>query len=145
MHKQFVTPTHTLHSISSVSSKSDLSTSFIVAVPYAIGNVILDQNLTQWGQDEIDNISQTTFSDVFSSMKMFEFRLTFHLSLFVQVQLTILVPIMSWCRPGDKPLSEPMMVSYRCIYASFGLNELMIWMYHNIYCLWQRVSCQFWA
>ena len=31
--------------------------------------------LTYWGRDEMDNISQTTFSNVFSSMKMFEFRL----------------------------------------------------------------------
>ena len=30
---------------------------------------------------------------------------------------------MAWRRPGDKPLSEPMI--YRRIYASFGLNKLM--------------------
>ena len=38
-----------------------------------------------------------------------------------------LVQIMAWRRPGDKPLSEPMMVrylDYRRIYASLGLNEL---------------------
>ena len=34
-----------------------------------------------------------------------------------------LVQIMAWCRPGDKPLSEPVIVS-RCSYASLGLNEL---------------------
>ena len=34
-----------------------------------------------------------------------------------------LVQLMAWRRPGDKPLSEPMMVSYRRIYASLGLNE----------------------
>ena len=34
-----------------------------------------------------------------------------------------LVQIMAWRRPGDKPLSEPMMV-FRRIYASLGLNEL---------------------
>ena len=33
-----------------------------------------------------------------------------------------LVQIMAWRRPGDKPLSEPMIV-HLCIYASFGLNE----------------------
>ena len=32
-----------------------------------------------------------------------------------------LVQIMAWCRSGDKPLSEPMMVS---LLASLGLNEL---------------------
>ena len=31
---------------------------------------------------------------------------------------------MGWRRPGDKPLSAPMMVSLWRIYASLGLNEL---------------------
>ena len=44
---------------------------------------------THWGRNEINNISQTTFSNVFSSMKMYEFQLTFHGSLFLGVQLTI--------------------------------------------------------
>ena len=35
-----------------------------------------------------------------------------------------LVQIMAWRRPGDKPLSEPMMLVYWLIYASLGLNEL---------------------
>ena len=35
-----------------------------------------------------------------------------------------LVQIMAWRRSGDKPLSEPMMLVYRRIYASLGLNEL---------------------
>ena len=34
-----------------------------------------------------------------------------------------LVQIMAWRRPGDKPLSEPM-IDYRRIYASLGLNKL---------------------
>ena len=32
---------------------------------------------------------------------------------------------MAWRRPGDKPLSEPMMVNYWRKYASLGLNELI--------------------
>ena len=47
------------------------------------------QGLTHWGRNEIDAISQTTFSNAFSCMKMFEFRLKFHWSLFLRVQLTI--------------------------------------------------------
>ena len=36
-----------------------------------------------------------------------------------------LVEIMAWPRPGDKPLSEPMLVSLPThLYASLGLNEL---------------------
>ena len=37
-----------------------------------------------------------------------------------------LVQIMAWRRRGDKPLSEPMMLVYRRIYASLGLNELKV-------------------
>ena len=41
---------------------------------------------THWGRDEMNNISQTAFSNAFSSMKMFEFRSKFHWSLFPRVQ-----------------------------------------------------------
>ena len=47
------------------------------------------QPLTHWGWDKMDAISQTTTSNAFSWMKMFEFRLNFHWSLFLRVQLTI--------------------------------------------------------
>ena len=66
--------------------------------------------LRHW--DKMDTISQMTFSNAFSWKKMFEYRLKFQWSLFLRVQLTIsqaLVQIMAWRRPGDKPLSEPMM------------------------------------
>ena len=43
--------------------------------------------LTHWGRDKMDAISQTTFSCAFSWMKMYEFRLKFHWSLFPGVQL----------------------------------------------------------
>ena len=42
-----------------------------------------------WGCDEMNNISQRTFSNIFSSVKLFEFWLTFHWNLFLRVQLTI--------------------------------------------------------
>ena len=45
--------------------------------------------LTHWGRDKMDAISQTTFSNAFSWMKMFEYRLRFDLSLFLRVELTI--------------------------------------------------------
>ena len=87
--------------------------------------------LTHWGRDQIDAISQTTFSSAFSRNEMNEFRLGFHWSLFLRFELTTFqhwyVQIMAWCRPGDKSLSEPMMVSLLTwrIYASLGLNELI--------------------
>ena len=59
-------------------------------------------------------ISQMTCWNTFSWMKIFAFRLKFHWSLFLRVQMNnipALVQIMAWRRPGDKPLSEPMMVS----------------------------------
>ena len=43
-----------------------------------------------------------------------EFRLKFHGILFLGGQINnipALVQIMAWCRPGDKPLPKPMMVS----------------------------------
>ena len=55
-----------------------------------------------------------TFPNGFPWMKMFEFPFNFHRSLFLRVLLTIfsaLVKIMAWCRPGNRPLSETMLVS----------------------------------
>ena len=69
--------------------------------------------LTHWGRDKMAAIFQTSFSNRFSWMKMYQFRLIFHWTLFLRVQLTnipALVQIMAWRRPGDKPLSEPMLV-----------------------------------
>ena len=72
--------------------------------------------LTHWGRDKIDAISQTTISNTFSWMKMLECRLKFHWSVFLRVgpinNILSLVQIMAWRRPGDKPLSEPMMVRF---------------------------------
>ena len=68
--------------------------------------------LTHWGRNKMAAIFQTTFSNAFSWMKMFRFRLLWR--LFQRVQLTIfpsLVQVMAWRRPGDKPLSEQTMVS----------------------------------
>ena len=49
----------------------------------------LKQCLSHWGWDKMDAISQTTFSSAFSWMRMYEFRLKFHWSLFLKVQLTV--------------------------------------------------------
>ena len=49
----------------------------------------LIEGLTHWGWDKMDAIFQTTFSNAFSWMKIYEFRLSFHWSLFLSVQLTI--------------------------------------------------------
>ena len=75
----------------------------------------------------MDAISQTTFSSAFSWMKMFEFRLKFHWSLFNNIPA--LVQIMALRRPGDKPLSEPMMVrlpTHICVTRPQWVNSLAI-------------------
>ena len=55
--------------------------------PLALGRY--DSNLTQWGRDKMADIFQTTISNAFSWMKMYEFWLRFHWTLFPRVRLTI--------------------------------------------------------
>ena len=62
----------------------------------------------------MDAISQTMFPNVFSWMKMFEFRLNISLKFVPKGPINnipAMVQRMAWRRPGGKPLSEPMMVS----------------------------------
>ena len=86
--------------------------------------------LTHWGRDQIDDISQTTFSSAFSWMKMFQLRLKFHWSLFPRVQLAI---IQHWFRKWlgavqatSHYLNQWWSVYWR-IYASLGLAQLFQW------------------
>ena len=51
--------------------------------------IVSPAGLTHWGRDKMDAISQTPFSSAFSWMKISEFRLKVHWSLFPRVQLTI--------------------------------------------------------
>ena len=83
-------------------------------------NILNIIKLAHWSQDKMATIFQTTLSNAFSWMKILEFRLKFPWSLFVGSKLVpkslisdipALVQIMAWCGPGNKPLSEPMMVS----------------------------------
>ena len=67
---------------------------------------VMSISLTHWGRDKMAAVSQTTLSNAFSWMKMLEFRLRFQINNY-----PALVQIMAWRRSGDKPLSEPMMVS----------------------------------
>ena len=80
----------------------------------SIGLCLSVRVLTHWGRDKMADFFRTTFSNAFSSMKMCEFRLNFHFHKFVSKDpinnISALVKIMAWRRPGDKPLSEPMMI-----------------------------------
>ena len=91
--------------------------------------------LTHWGRDKMDAISQRTSSSAFSWMKMFEFRISMN---FVPKgpfnKIPPLVQIMAWRRPGNKPLSEPMMVcltTHICVTRPQWVKEtleLMVWL-----------------
>ena len=39
-----------------------------------------------------------------------------------------LIQVMAWHQSGNKPLSEPMMEIYWCIYESLSLNEFTVMM-----------------
>ena len=102
-------------------------------LPMLIGS----QNCDGWGlintlraiQDGChfqDNISQCIFLNgnvwilIMTSLKFVPYGLINN--------IPALVPIMAWCQPGNKPLSEPMMVSLliHISYALLGLNELSV-------------------
>ena len=74
----------------------------------AAGRNYLDRcsALTHWGRNKMDAISQMTFSNTFDDWMSLEISLKFVIN-----KIPALVKIMVWRRPGDKPLSEPMMVS----------------------------------
>ena len=86
--------------------------------------------LTHWGRDKIDAISQTTFSNAFSWMKMHEFRLRFHWSLFLRFELTIFQYWFRYWLGAGQATSHYLnqwWLDYRRIYASLGLNELTVY------------------
>ena len=69
--------------------------------------------LTHWGRDKIAAFSQTTFSNAFSAMKIFWISIAISLKFVPKGPINnipALFQIMAWRRPGDKPLSEPMLV-----------------------------------
>ena len=77
--------------------------------------------LTHWGWEKIYAILQTTFSNARISLKI-------SLKFVPKVRINTipaLVQIMSWHWPGDKPLSEPMMVCllmHICVTRSQWVN-----------------------
>ena len=84
--------------------------------------------LTHWGRDKMAAISQMAFSNAFSWKKKYKFRLRFHWSLFLRVQLTI---FQHWFRlwlgayQATSFYLSQWWLDYQRIYASPGLNDLM--------------------
>ena len=107
---------------------------------------------THWGRDKMAAIFQTTFSGAFSWLKMYEFRLTFTWNLISSVQLTIFqhwFRFMAWRRPGDKPLSEPGMVTLltqicvtqpQWVKASNGLYRNQVSFTHDA--VWDNIAAR---
>ena len=78
-------------------------------------------------------IFQTTLSNSFSSLKMFEFLLNFHWSLFLRVHLTIAHHWFRWWLGADQATSHYLNQGWKVywrIYASLGLNELRDFLHH---------------
>ena len=75
---------------------------------------VKEMQLTHRGRGKSATIWQTTFSNAFSWMKMYEFRLRFPWIFFPKIQINnipALIQIMAWRWPRDKPLFEQMMIS----------------------------------
>ena len=85
--------------------------------------------LAHWGRDKMVAISQRTFSNACSWIKMFKFRLKFHWSLFPRVWLTLFQYWFRWWLDTDQATSHYLnqwLLDSRCIYASLDLNELTV-------------------
>ena len=70
--------------------------------------------ITHWGRDKMAAISQTTLSIAFFVNENVRILIKFSLKFVPKGPITnfrALVQTMAWRRPGDKPLSEPVMVS----------------------------------
>ena len=77
----------------------------LIVTHWPLGDVVAI--LTHWGRDKMAAISQTTILNAFSSMKIYELKFVPKGRI---INIPALVQIMAWCRLGNKPLSERMMV-----------------------------------
>ena len=87
---------------------------------------------THWGQDKIATIS--LIDDFFKCILLYEnvrilLKTSWKFVLMVSINnIPVLLQIMAWRRPGDKPLSEPMMVNlltYICVIRLQWVNYIL--------------------
>ena len=113
---------------------------FILMAPYRVVHMYLDgtihivddvillsDSLTHWGWDKMATVLRTTFSNVFYWMKIYEFHLRFHWSLFLMVYSTIFQHWFRYWLNANQATSHYLKqwwLDYRCIYASLCVNEL---------------------
>ena len=87
-------------------------------------------NLTHGGQDKMVTILQTAFSNRFSRMKMYEFQLKFHWSLFLKVKLTTYHHhwFRYWLEASEATnnYQKQWWLVNQCIYVSLGCNGLKL-------------------
>ena len=92
---------------------------------------VLTWSLTHWGRDKMDATSQTTFSSAFFLNENVWFPIKISLKFVPKDPINnipSLIQIMAWRRPGDKPLSEPMMVSlptHICVARPQWVNKVL--------------------
>ena len=89
----------------------------------------LNGGITHWGRDKMISIL-LIFSNAFPLMKIYEFRLKYHWSLLLKVQLIIIQHRFSQWLGTDKATSHypnQWWLDYPRIYASLFLDELMGW------------------
>ena len=90
-------------------------------------NIAAFKELTHWARDKMAAISQTTFSNALSWMKMFELRLRFNWSLFSRFELRIFQHCFRQWLGADQATSHYLnqwCLVYWRIYASLGRKEL---------------------
>ena len=102
--------------------------------------------LLYWDRVKMAPISQPTFLNAFSWMKMYEFLFKFHWGLFLRVRITI---FQYWFRQWldvDQAISHYLnqwWYVYWRIYASLGLNELKqmsdTWVKATVFLLWEFI------
>ena len=75
---------------------------------HPFSNILWPHNtiLTHWGRDKMAAIIQTVFSNAFSWMKIYQFPLRFHWSLFLREQLTIFQHWLWWCLGASQMTSR---------------------------------------
>ena len=83
---------------------------------------------SHWCRDKMVAISQTTFTNAFSWIKSYEFRLRFHWSVFLRFWLAMLQHWFRWWLGPDLGTSyypDQCFLVYWRIYRSLGLNKLI--------------------
>ena len=89
--------------------------------------VLILMTLYHWSRNTMAAVFQTTFSKAFScEWKYLNFDQNFTVSKCLIYQVSALVQLMAWHRPGDKPLSEPIMIRLPTnLCVSLSISELL--------------------